>query len=169
MTEEINFKAICDLTTRVMGLPNGSLAYKSRRRELQVARASASYIAMTEEDIDRNVIAKVLNRDRSLTYHYTRTHEKKFSTSAAYRKTFTKIYKEYISYDGEKEIFVNKRQMRNFILQNNVIESKNSDVKFEIKSGSVSCIINTSYFDFSNQLENIKLALKNYHYTVKII
>lgn len=27
----------------------------------------------------------------------------------------------------------------------------------------------TSYFDFSNQLENVKLALENYHFTIKII
>ena len=64
MTEEINFKAICDLTTRVMGLPTGSLALKSRRRQLQSARSIAGYIGLTEENIHREVIAKVLNRNR---------------------------------------------------------------------------------------------------------
>ena len=70
MTEEINFKAICNLTTSVMGLPDGSLALKSRKRLLQSSRSIAAYIGLTEEDIHRNVIAKVLNRDRAVTYHY---------------------------------------------------------------------------------------------------
>ena len=59
--------------------------------------------------------------------------------------------------------------MKNYILQNGVWETLNSDVKLEVTSGQVKCIIKTSYFDFSNQLKNIKLALKNYHFTVKII
>ena len=33
MTEELNFKAICDLTTRVVGLPSGCLSLKNRERE----------------------------------------------------------------------------------------------------------------------------------------
>ena len=37
------------------------------------------------------------------------------------------------------------------------------------KSDKAICIIKTSYFDYSNQLENVKLALTNYHYTIKII
>ena len=64
MTEEFNFKNLCNLTTKILGLPNGSLASKSKKKPLQVARAVAGYIALTEEDIHRTVIAKVLNRDR---------------------------------------------------------------------------------------------------------
>ena len=44
MTAEDNFKYICNLTTRVLGMPDGSLALKSRKRPLQVARAIAGYI-----------------------------------------------------------------------------------------------------------------------------
>jgi hypothetical protein len=105
MTEELNFKAICSLTTRVMGLPEGSLALKSRKRQLQSARSIAGYIGRTEEDISRNVIAKVLNRGRCSTYHYETAHKKNFTHCIIYR----------------------------------------------------------------NQLENVKLALRNYHYTVNII
>ena len=39
MIEEYNFKSICNLTTKVMGLPDGALASKSRKRPLQVARS----------------------------------------------------------------------------------------------------------------------------------
>ena len=112
MTEKLNFKAICSLTTRVMGLEEGSLSSKSRERRLQSARSAAGYIALTEEDISRNVIADILDRDRTATYHYERTHKKNFNRCRVYRDIFTKIYKEYKNIDGEKEIFINKRQMK---------------------------------------------------------
>ena len=59
--------------------------------------------------------------------------------------------------------------MKNHLLQNGVVEKLDSDVLLEVKSGLVKCLIKTSYFDFSNQLENIKFALEDYHYTIKII
>ena len=169
MTEELNFKVICSLTTRVMGLPDGSLSLKSRKRKLQVSRSIAAYIGLTEENIHRNIIAKVLNRSRYATYHYEDTHKKNFKQCNVYRNTFTKIYKEYKDIDGEKEIFITSKHMKNYLLQNKVYESRNSDVKLKVESGKAQCIIHTTYFDFSNQIENVKLALKNYHYTIKII
>jgi hypothetical protein len=59
--------------------------------------------------------------------------------------------------------------MKSYLLKNEVVETLNPEVILEVKSGQVKCKIKTSYFDFSNQLEIIKLALKNYHYTIKII
>lgn len=168
MTEKLNFKAICSLATRVCGLREGSLSDKSRVMDLQAARAAVGYIALKEEKIDRNVIAEVLDRDRTVTYHYEKNHKKNFKKCEIYRNTFTKIYKEYKDLDGEKEIFVSKKHLRNYLLQNKVTESKNPDVFLEVKSGKAICIIKTTYFDFSNQLKNISLALSNYHYTVKI-
>ena len=38
-----------------------------------------------------------------------------------------------------------------------------------VTSGDVKAIICTSYMDFSNQLENIKIALRDYRYTFKIL
>ena len=169
MTEELNFKAICSLTTRVMGLPEGSLALKSRKRQLQSARSIAGYIARTEEYIPRNVIAKVLNRNRCSTYHYENNHKKNFTHCIIYRTAFEKIYKAYKDINGAKDIFLDKDFMKSHLLQNGVIETLDSDLKLEVKSGEVKCLIKTSYFDFSNQLENVKLALRNYHYTINII
>ena len=54
------------------------------------------------------------------------------------------------------------------LLKNGVEEKLDPDVLLEVKSGQIKCIIKTSYFDFSNQLKNINLALKNYHFSVKI-
>jgi len=169
MTEELNFKAICNLTTKVMGLPTGSLSSKSRKRKLQSSRSIAAYIGLTEENINRYVIADVLDRDRSLTYHYEKAHKKNFKHCIVYRNTFTKIYKKYLEIDSKKEIFISGKHMKNYLLQNKVNESRKSDVKLEVKSGNAKCIIHTTYFDFSNQLKNISLALVKYHYTVKII
>ena len=169
MTEEYNFKCICSLTTRILDFPDGSLSTKSRKRPLQAARAVASYIARTEEDINRSIIGKVLNRDRSLIYHYEKTHKKFFSTCLVYRNIFNKVYKAYLDIDGTKEIFTDKDFMKSYLLKNGVSEKLKSDVKIKIKSGKTTCIIKTNYFDFSNQLENVKFALKNYNYSVKII
>jgi hypothetical protein len=169
MTEEYNFKNLCELTTRIMGLPDGSLALKSRKRPLQVARSVAGYIGITEADIKREVIAKVLNRDRSLIYHYERKHKKKYKTCSIYRDAFNRIYKAYLDIHGTKDIFLDGSVMKNFLLRNGVKERLKADVLLEVKSGQVKCTIKTSYFDFSNQIENINLALKNYHFSMNII
>ena len=169
MKQEFNFKALCSLATRVAGLPEGALAFKNRSKNIQAARASACYIALTEENIDRNIIAKILKKDRTATYHYQVTHKKKFKKCDVYRNTFTKIYKEYKSLEGDKNIFQNDKKLYDFLLKNNVSESKKPDVTLEVKSGEATCFIKTNYFDYLNQLKNISLALNNYHYNVNII
>jgi len=169
MKQELNFKAICSLATRVAGLPEGALAFKNRTKNIQSARASACYIALTEENIDRNIIAKILKKDRTATYHYQVSHKKKFKKCDVYRNIFTKIYQEYKNLDGKKNIFDSDKKLYKFLLNNSVVESKKSDIVLEVKSGEAICFIKTSYFDYLNQLENISFALNNYHYTVKII
>ena len=169
MTEELNFKAICDLAINVCNVSKDTLLSKTRKRNVQAVRASVAYIARTEEDIHRNVIAKVLNRDRTATYHYERNHKNLYSRCIVYRNIFTKIYKAYKDIDGAKEIFIEKEYMKSFLLKGGVTEKLDPDVLLEVKSGEVKCIIKTSYFDFSNQLKIINFVLKNYHFSVKII
>ena len=169
MTAEDNFKNLCNLTTRVLGLPDGSLALRSRKRPLQVARSVAAYIGRSEENTHRTIIGKVLNRNRSLIYHYELRHTPLYKTCPVYRDTFNQVYKAYKDIDGIKEFFLNKDFMKSYLLKNGVVETSDPDVFLEVKSGQVKCTIKTSYFDFSNQLENVKLALENYHFTIKII
>ena len=169
MTEEYNFKNLCELTTRIMGLPDGSLALRSRKRPLQVARSAVGYIGVTEANITREVIAKVLNRDRTLIYHYEKKHKTNYRDCSIYRDTFNKIFRAYKDIDGTKDIFLDGSVMKSFLLRNGVNERLKSDVLLEIKSGEVRCNIKTSYFDFSNQIENINLALKNYHFSMNIL
>ena len=169
MTEEDNFKDICNLTTKLMGFEDGSLSLKSRKRPLQVARSVAAYIARSEEDIHRTVIAKELNRDRSLIYHYEHTHKGNYATCLVYRNCFNRVYRGYKDIDSTKLTFLNDDFLKRHLIQSGVKENEKLQVFLEIKSGESTCLIKTSYFDFSNQLENVKLALTNYHFTVKII
>tara|TARA_R100001244_G_scaffold65145_1_gene53941 strand:+ start:288 stop:797 length:510 start_codon:yes stop_codon:yes gene_type:complete len=169
MIEEFNFKNICDLTTKLLGFPDDALSLKSRKRPLQAARSIAGYIGRTEEDIPPKIIAKVLNKNRTVIYHYERCHKKNYTNCEIYRNAFNKVYKAYKSIEGDKDLFLDGDYMKSFLLKNKVTEVKIPDVFLEVKSGQVKCIINTSYFEFHNQLDFINLALKNYHYSIKII
>jgi len=171
MTDKDNFVNICNLTTNILGLRKGSLAYKSRQQDLQVARMVAGVIARKEEDIHRNTIGKVLNRNRTLIYHYEYTHEANYETYPLYIKTFNKVYKAYKNIKGDKDVFLSGSKLKKHLLKNNVKEVKDCDneLLFEVISGEASCLIKTSYFDFSNQSKNIKLALENYQYKINII
>ena len=169
MTEELNFKAICNLTTKVLEMPKGSLSLKSRKRPLQIARSVAAYIGLTEENIKRDIIAKVLKRDRTLTYHYENKHKPLYKSCEIYRNTFNKIYKAYKDVDDEKDIFIKGNHIKQHLLKNGIKESVKPDVLIEVKSGEAKCVVNTTYFKFSEELEKIKNAMINYHFTVKII
>ena len=169
MTAEDNFKNLCSLTTRVLGLPDGSLALRTRRSEVQIPRSVASVIAMMEDDTHPLVIAKVIKRDRCSVYHYKNTHKSNYANKVKYRNVFNKVYRSYKDLEGTKDFFLDGDYMRVYLLKHGVSMVYGGDVSLEVKSGQVKCIIKTSYFDFSNQLENVKLALTNYHFTVKII
>ena len=169
MTEENNFRNICNLATKIMGFDDGALSSRSRKRPLQVARAIVGYIGLKEENIHRTVVAKGLNRDRSLMYHYEKHHTHNYATCLVYRNTFNKIYGAWKDIDSTKRVFLDDDFLKRHLIQSGVRENAKSQVFLEIKSGNAICIIVTSYFDFSNQLENVKFAMTNYHYTIKII
>ena len=169
MTEEDNFTYLCNLTTRVLGLPDGSLASKSRRSELQIPRSVASVIAIMEDEIHPQIIAKVIKRDRCSVYHYQNTHKSNYANKEKYRNIFNKVYKSYKDLEGTKDFFLDGDYMRSYLLKKGASPASDGDVLLEVNSGQVKCVIKTSYFDYTNQFEIIKLALKNYHYTVKII
>jgi hypothetical protein len=58
--------------------------------------------------------------------------------------------------------------MKEFLLRKGVTEHIKKDLIILVKSGEVGCGIKTSYFDFSNQLENIKEILKSENYKYEI-
>ena len=81
------------------------------------------------------------------------------------------MYKAYKNIKGDKDVFLSVSKLKKHLLKNNVKEVKDCDneLLFEVISGEASCLIKTSYFDFSNQSKNIKLALENYQYKINII
>ena len=169
MTEETNFKAICGIATTVLGMPHGSLSLKTRKRPIQVARAASAYIAMKEDNIHRNVIADVLNRDRAVTYHYQAMHKKLYATCLVYRNTFNKIYNAYTTIEDSKKTFFDLFQLKDYLRKNDVNDSVKHQVTIRVKSGDVGTDIKVSYRDFYNQLENVKLALQNFKYEIEVI
>ena len=168
MTAKDNFIHICNLTTSVMGLRKGSLAYKSRKTELQIPRMVAAVIGRTEEGINHSIIAEVLNRHRASIYHYEKCHQGHY-TWEKYRNIFNKVYMAYKQIEQSKNVFVDKYYMKEFLLKNGIKESPKNEAQILIKSGRISAIISTSYMDFSNQLENVKFALRDYKYEMEIL
>jgi hypothetical protein len=169
MIEQENFINLCDLTTRVLGLPKDSLALKSRKQNLNIARSIASVISRMEDYTKREIIAEVLDRHRTLIYHYEKKHKHNYATWVQYRNAFNKVYIAYKNLETSKKSFIDDDFLKAHLLKKGVKENAKSQVYIEVKSGKAICIIKTSYFDFSNQLENIKLALTNYKYQVKIL
>ena len=169
MTLEDNFKNLCNLTTSLLGLRKGSLAYKSRKQDLQVARSIASVIARIEYEVPHSTIAKVINRNRTLIYHYEKNHKHNYATFPKYRDTFNKVFNAFTTIEDSKKSFFDLQQLKNYLRKNEVFNSEKHQVIIRIKSGEVGTDIKVSYRDFYNQLENVKLALQNFKYEIEII
>jgi hypothetical protein len=168
MTPKDNFIHICNLTTTVMGLPKGSLAYKSRKQDVQIPRMVAAVIGRIEEHISHSIIAEVLSRHRASIYHYEKCHQGNY-TWEKYREVFNKVYMTYKQIEQSKKVFVDRHYMKEYLLKNGVKESAKNEVNIMLKSGRIGVVIITSYMDFSNQLENIKFALRDYKYEMEIL
>ena len=95
MNTEDNFKNLCDLTTSLVGLPKGSLALKTRKTEFQVPRMVAAMVSRLEDGTHREVIAKILDRDRTSVNHYERCHSSNYASFPMYRETFIKVFNAY--------------------------------------------------------------------------
>jgi hypothetical protein len=169
MTQEDNFKNLCNLTTSLLGLRKGSLAYKSRKQELQVARTIASVIARIEYKIPHSTIAKVINRDRTLIYHYEKNHKHNYSTFPKYRDIFNKVFNAFQSIEDSKKSFFDLQQLKDYLRKNDVVNSAKHQVTIRIQSGEVGTDVKVSYRNFYNQLELVKLALQNFKYEIEII
>ncbi len=168
MTDTEKFENLCDLTTNVLGLPQGVLSEKTRKQDIQVARSIAGVIARMEEEIHYTDIARVLNRDRSLIYHYEKCHSSNYSTWLKYRNAFNKVYTAYVQDSSNKRVFINKEWLDKHLAKNEVVNNPKGQVRLEIISGKITTIINTTYFDFTNQMELIKFALLDYDYKINI-
>jgi len=169
MVAEDNFKTLCNLTTSLMGLRKGSLAFKSRKSELQVPRAVASVVARMVDDTHPTIIAKEIKRDRVSVWHYEKMHQSNYRTFPKYRETFNKIYNAYTSLHNSKRTFNDMFHLRQHLREQGIQHSANPQTTIRIVSGKVSVDIKVSYKDFYNQLELCKLALRDCNYNLEIL
>jgi hypothetical protein len=169
MTAEDNFKTLCKLTTRLLDLPEGALASRNRKVKYQVPRAVVSIIARIEDDIHRDIIAKIINRNRTSINHYERTHSSNYSSFPYYRDTFNKIYNAYVDIKETKKTFIDMYHLKEHLRKNGVKHSSNHQTTIRIIAGKFGTDIKVSYRDFYSQLENCKLALQDYQYEIEII
>ena len=166
ITDTTEVKELCDIATNIVGLEQGSLASFTRKEPYTLARQVVANICL-HQGIHFVTIAKVLNRDRSNIYHYQKNHTGNFKTWIEYRRLFTKAYNTYKDNKKEQKTFLSEQDLRTYLLSNGVSTSE-GEVFIVVKSGLLKTIITTSYKDFSNQLENIRIALFDYQYKLDV-
>lgn len=162
--QEDNFKALCKMTTNMLELEEGSLALKSRKRELQLPRMVVSVVANMVDETHYNIIAKGIGRDRTLINYYIGMHKSNYRSFPEYRDLFNKIFNSYAEIKDSKRTFEDMYHLRDHLRSNGVRHSENPQTTIRVKSGKVSVDIKVSYRDFSNQYELITLALTNCNY-----
>ena len=166
ITDKKEVKELCDIATNIVGLEQGSLISQSRKQPYTLARQVVSNICL-HNGLHFETIAKVLNRDRTSIYHYKRKHQHNFKTWSQYRTLFTKVFNTYKESKKEQKTFLTNQDLRSHLLSNGV-KTSIGEVFIIIKSGVLKTSINTSYKDFSNQLEKIRIALLDYQYSLDV-
>ena len=167
--QEDNFKALCQMTTNMLELEQGSLASKSMKRTLQLPRMVVSVVSNMLDETHYNVIAKGINRDRTLINYYVNMHKSNYRSFPEYRDLFNKIFNSYAEIKESKRTFEDMLHLRDHLRSNGVRNSENQQTTIRVKSGRVSVDVKVSYRDFSNQLELISFALTNCNYKLIII
>ncbi len=114
MEQELNFKTLCQMTTNMLELPEGSLAQKSRRQELQIPRMVVSVVSKMVDNTHFDIIASGINRDRTLINYYMKMHKSNYRSFPKYRDMFNKIYNAYNDIQGAKRTFIDKYHLREF-------------------------------------------------------
>ena len=164
-SQKDKFISLCLLAEKTLELPAGSLATSSRNQPLVYGRMAVAVIGQTEQKTPFEIMADALNKNRTSFYHYTKYHKDRYSKDALYRSYWDIVYKAYKKIDSNLNVFYDSWHMKEFLLRNGVKPSKNKkECTIKVTSGSVSVYIDTTYFDHLNQIENIKLALKDYKF-----
>lgn len=167
MTSRDNFIHICNLTANVLGLQKGSLINKSRKKELQRARMIAGVIGR-KEGIKHSIIAKELNRDRTLIYHYEKKHKHWFSNRSYpdYAKEYTKVFSAYEEIEDSRKQFIDRFHLRHFVKELGLKSGEKKDVLFTIESGDIRYQFFSDAHNFSKYYDTLTLALGGYKATL---
>ena len=169
MTDREKFESLCNLTTDIVGLQQGSLSFRTRKQEVLVPRMVASVVAILTKDIHPEVIADIIKRDRTSVIHYRRTHKHNYASFPVYRKVFNKVYNAYVEIEKYKLVFNDRDDLARHLISSGIKIAAKSQVKIKVSSGDVKYILHTNYLDFSNNIDIIKNSLKEYDYSIDII
>tara|TARA_R110000803_G_scaffold25845_1_gene61701 strand:+ start:8462 stop:8989 length:528 start_codon:yes stop_codon:yes gene_type:complete len=169
MNTDEKFKALCNLTTEMVGLPKGSLSCKSRKHLYQVPRAVVSMVARLEEDVHYTIIAKELKRDRSNIYHYEKMHESNLKSFKKYRDIFILITKAYSNVKQNQPKFKNLKSLKKFLIDNKIKSSEKFQTTLKLRVDNFHVNLKLSYKDFYNVIEIIKFTLADYDHEYKVI
>lgn len=169
MNDIINFRNLCNLTTKLVGLQDGDLALRSRKKKYQIPRAVASMVGIILEGTHFNIIANEINRDRTLINHYRKNHEAEYKTYPAYRELFNKVYRAYKNIQDAKPSFESNEALRQHLRKFGIYDSDLKQVKIKIISGKKYSIYNFSYEEFSGKVEICRLALNDYDMDTKLM
>lgn len=164
MTDTEKFDEICNLTTKMLKLPKGSLSQKSRIKELSIGRIIAGMIGL-KYDICRNVISKKFNRNRTLTYYFERHHLNRCDQKTGYgdyAKNYFKIMNAYRTKQNKKKVFLENALLRNHLTNAGLSHSAKPTIEFTIISGHAKCKLLSDYSKFSIDYDTINEITKDY-------
>ena len=82
---------------------------------------------------------------------------------------FNLVYNSYKEIEITKKIFKTREDLMNCLKLAGIKSVVKPQVKVKIKSGDALFTLNTNYFDFTNNINIIKEALKDYDYQTNII
>jgi transcription-repair coupling factor (superfamily II helicase) len=167
--QEEYFNNLCQMVTNMLELPEGSLASKSRKKQLQVPRMVVSVVSNMLDETHFNIIANGINRDRSLIFYYMKMHKSNLRSYPEYRKLFNEVYNKYLNIKQSKKTFIDMLHLRHHLNSFGIKNSEKEQITIRIKSGEVGVDIKVSYLDLSFQLELINLAMKDCNYKLNLI
>ena len=156
------FEKISNFTTSTLSLPEDILKTKSRKFDICLGRKICTVISFNK-GIKREVIASLLNMDRTATYYYTKIHENSFDTCIRYAKAYTKILKEVNGYKETSKVFLEKAWLIKHLEKFGLKSSKRKEILFTLKSGDVSYQFYSDYYNFAKDYDLLEQAMKGYN------
>jgi hypothetical protein len=166
MEDKEKFENICDFTTVALGLPKGVLSSNSRKFKISLGRQIASVIGFNK-GVKRELMASIMNTNRTSTYYYTKEHESKFNSCIVYAKGYTKTLFSYEKIKPNTKVFLEELWLIKHLKKNGLKESINPEIIFTLTSGKIKHHFKSDCFAFSNDYDNIKKAIKGYNCKLK--
>tara|TARA_R110002051_G_scaffold133403_3_gene206778 strand:- start:634 stop:1161 length:528 start_codon:yes stop_codon:yes gene_type:complete len=168
LTDEQEMKDLCEIATQICNLERGSLSCKSQEKVYVLPRSVVGVLARKELGIHYNIIASMLNRDRSSIYHYERGHISNYEGWNDYRVLFNKIYNSYTDLRQTKKRFDSPSELIEYLTSIGVRHSKKPDLYIVISTARWEVQIDTDTKSFSKNMDLCKLALKDYNCKIYI-